>query len=1415
MLEKTIKTQIIHKHDIAERWEQDTRIPKKGELIVYDDRYTEEDGNEIIVDNFIKYKIGNGVDTVADLPFASNVFQGYTEASTVSGTNTIAGCRGFNILAIDPVGYDSTETAPTEMHLTLDSVEGLAVDDSCSVAINKNYMEMGKITNISENTITINAYPDDLTAAIISTTVVGGGEKLAYVFVSTKQTIGTTIFGSAQHAEGYETAALMIASHAEGAATIASGKYSHAEGDSTFAGYAAHAEGQRTKALGGVSHAEGSDTTASGVSSHAEGQLSTASGRHSHAEGYQTTAEGKRAHSEGYKTSATGTDSHSEGSSTTASGEQSHAEGAGTTASGNGAHAEGRYSTASGQAAHAEGNSTLAKGYHSHAEGMGSKAYGHRSHAEGNGTTAGIDGQANATDGAHAEGVSTTASGKAAHAEGSGSIASGESSHAEGNGTAKGHASHAEGNATASNSFAHAEGDDTVASGYAAHAEGVATKASSFGAHAEGAYTTASGFITHAEGNNTTASGGYSHAEGVDTVASGYGAHAEGTGSVASGEMSHAEGNTAKAYAKNSHAEGLSTTTGSSTDADSAGDGAHAEGRYTKAIGQAAHAEGNSTEASGAHSHAEGTNSKATASRSHAEGFATIASIDSQHVQGKYNVEDSSAAHIVGWGTSDSSRKNIHTISTTGNAWFAGNVSVGSDKQRLVKLTELEAANEQINELKNNLSESQKEIEELRLVVNEGASYQFETDDTIAYAKSIPSKAMPCATIDRLGGRTSSYADGSVTPRILKLKEESRIQGNSGTIYVDTQYSLTDTNIVTINSSYVWRQKDAITSYQLRIDGFPAMVVYGTYDQYVNDNRETVYSPALGGSYIFDELHGEYYEASIQKYIVVDGEFIPAIYGNFIREYAEGSGEGDFYYREVKFKRDIIFSGHPDFELSYPNSFDGYLYPNRSYNERFSLSFVGETASKFTYVGDFKQCTKPLYVNINGSYYRVELIDFYDDQSGEVEIEHSSVELYTYDAASGYTKNENGSYFKSFTGGLERVDTTTVYDGFGSHIHLMFDGGFCPNNKYSSIKDGSMSIKLVDYTGPERFHVKIRTSTGQYILSDYDLSETATVSVPLYHNLFQEDESITDIFLAAAGDGYATFNNVKLEIYAEYEDLNFTYPPLPVTAIKIGNMVSYIDNMLIPETSFTTTINSYSGLTISYDSSTGIYTLNGTVSGYDYFEIRDPYTSVTLDDGSEVVNFNLTHIGGSISTSGDGRPDDVSWEIAVSDDFSAGWAWRHSLNSDSTVGKIYSMTSCVGDFGLTGTTINGFVLRSNSGEYSFNNFQFKLEFGPSANTFDESTCQVIEIPNEVQSIEGYGVGNHYIYNYINFESLTFVRRCKLETNGNVTPLSVPEYVDVSAYFDNGNINVKNRDVIVFENETKEPVASSISYQVKI
>ena len=124
-----------------------------------------------------------------------------------------------------------------------------------------------------------------------------------------------------------------------------------------------------------------------------------------------------------------------------------------------------------------------------------------------------------------------------------------------------------------------------------------------------------------------------------------------------------------------SHAEGRETT--------ASGDCSHAEGYNTKATGGYSHSEGSNTQANGTFSHSEGNGTRANGMWSHAEGNSTIAKGESQHVQGKFNIENTSFAHIVGNGTSSSNRSNAHTVDWGGNAWFAGEITLGTDNVKV------------------------------------------------------------------------------------------------------------------------------------------------------------------------------------------------------------------------------------------------------------------------------------------------------------------------------------------------------------------------------------------------------------------------------------------------------------------------------------------------------------------------------------------------------------------------------------------------------------------------------------------------------------------------------------------------------------------------------------------------------------
>lgn len=101
------------------------------------------------------------------------------------------------------------------------------------------------------------------------------------------------------------------------------------------------------------------------------------------------------------------------------------------------------------------------------------------------------------------------------------------------------------------------------------------------------------------------------------------------------------------------------------------------------ASGVGSFAEGFGTTASSNAAHAEGSFTEASAYNSHSEGYYTKATGIHQHVQGKFNIEDTGNiyADIVGNGTSVDERSNAHTLDWSGNAWYAGKVSAGTEEE--------------------------------------------------------------------------------------------------------------------------------------------------------------------------------------------------------------------------------------------------------------------------------------------------------------------------------------------------------------------------------------------------------------------------------------------------------------------------------------------------------------------------------------------------------------------------------------------------------------------------------------------------------------------------------------------------------------------------------------------------------------
>ena len=336
-----------------------------------------------------------------------------------------------------------------------------------------------------------------------------------------------------------------------------------------------------------------------------------------------------------------GTNAFAEGYGTEASGNCSHAEGYSATASGDHSHAEGWYASASGEGSHAEGINTTASGNYSHAEGWYASASGNISHAEG---------------------INTTASGTSAHAEGSYTIALGDYSHAQGKYNIS-NDTYADviGNGTSYTERSNAYTMDW--NGNAWFAGDVYTKSTSGKNKDEGSKKLATEEYVNTKLTTNLVDG--SSVGSIRTIGS-----KEEDSSYKLGQYSVAEGYATEASGKYSHAEGSYTI--------ASGGDSHAEGSCTTASGSASHAEGSNTRASGGNSHAEGFYTEASGDYSHAEGWYTTASGDYSHAQGRYNISNTTYADVIGNGTSYTKRSNAYTMDWNGNAWFAGDIYVGS-----------------------------------------------------------------------------------------------------------------------------------------------------------------------------------------------------------------------------------------------------------------------------------------------------------------------------------------------------------------------------------------------------------------------------------------------------------------------------------------------------------------------------------------------------------------------------------------------------------------------------------------------------------------------------------------------------------------------------------------------------------------
>ena len=455
-----------------------------------------------------------------------------------------------------------------------------------------------------------------------------------YIYVKEYPNYGDTVLEDGEesnHAEGYNTYAIGDYSHSEGYDTKAIGKISHSEGYNTSAmGYVSHVEGNNTIVYSEGSHGEGCDNIAGRMcymvrsgTDNGDGTgtyvLSSVTGL---SVGYSVT----------FPTNGIGRDNIDQAKITAID-------------TINNTITVDKYTTSDGVPLYIYkspklGDTLLSGTYikNIHVEGSENKALGNISHAEGN---------------------QTTAYGKYSHSEGYLTIASGNSSHAEGTQT------------EASGMHSHAEGGSTYAIGQWSHAEGNQTSSIGQGCHTEGSMTTAgqNGYVIRSK-----------RSEIVDGVTIGYYTFNSTEGYSVGDRISLGTG--AKIRQLTSFYNNFAEIISINTDTNEIGVDNYID--YTDKVGviYKFNSEFDSYYGDtiiGQYSHAEGGYTIAGGDYSHAEGYYTIGTGKYSHTEGKYNAIDkyNNYAHIVGNGISETARSNAHTLDWDGNAWFAGNVTVG------------------------------------------------------------------------------------------------------------------------------------------------------------------------------------------------------------------------------------------------------------------------------------------------------------------------------------------------------------------------------------------------------------------------------------------------------------------------------------------------------------------------------------------------------------------------------------------------------------------------------------------------------------------------------------------------------------------------------------------------------------------
>lgn len=265
-----------------------------------------------------------------------------------------------------------------------------------------------------------------------------------------------------------------------------------------------------------------------------------------------------------------------------------------------------------------------------------------------------------------------------------------------------------EGCMTYADFLAHAEGLKTIAGPYA-HAQNMYVEATGIGSSGEGYRVKVSGTYGHGEGQETEATASCAHSQNFKTKATAPAAHAQNNQTEASGENSDATGFKTKSKAKNSHTGG--------------------EENITEATAVNGFTEGYKNTNRAPRAFIAGGQWSSTSVDAHdslVHGIAASATAPAQRVGGKYPKSDPKYLEIVGNGKSSSARSNAYTLDENGNAEFAGEVYVGSQKDKLITVNK-------VQELLDNFTPSG---EENTIIVQ--ADYEEDNESNKGYIRNRP-----------------------------------------------------------------------------------------------------------------------------------------------------------------------------------------------------------------------------------------------------------------------------------------------------------------------------------------------------------------------------------------------------------------------------------------------------------------------------------------------------------------------------------------------------------------------------------------------------------------------------------------------------------------------------------------------------